>query len=377
MASKIRRRVKKPAKKPGKKSKHILVGTIRIKAKGLKVYEKTRTSWKLSSAQLPDAMQVVKLFKAHGKFGFLVDKKDSRFLKGQLSPEGKCQGARINILPDGRKLDKAYSLFASHLTIHDETSNDHWDVIYHNPGGTWSYVYTLNKRRKAVNKKYKAVKEFEKRYPVLKRRVSAALRNKKDGMAVPMYTLLETCMRVGNEIYYKAHGHKGLTTLKKRDISIKGRSVTFNYKGKDGVPRLIVHEFPATYVSRLKDMMRPLKGSSFVFTNPSTGHPMRDREFKQAFKKYCGKDFYPHIVRSYYATMEAEKFLKAHRAHKAREASKKDMKKETLTLFKSIAEKLGHRRYIKKKHMWKENYNVTIHNYIQPDLVDKIKALAK
>ena len=174
--------------------------------------------------------KVVKLFKAHKNFEFLVDKKDSRFLKGQLY-EGQPQGARINILPDGRKLDKAYSLFAKGLVVHDQTSNEHWDVLYQNKGGTYSYVYTLDKKAKAKNKKYKKVKAFEKVYPLLKKKVTSALKNEKDYMALPMYTLLKTHIRVGNEIYYKAHRHKGLATLKKNNIKVVGSDVIFDFIG--------------------------------------------------------------------------------------------------------------------------------------------------
>ncbi len=349
----------------GKKSKPVLAGTFRIRTKDLKVYEKTGKSWKKSSKDFLEAMQVIKLFKAHNNFDFLIDKKNSRFLKGQLSPEGKCQGARINILPDGRKLDKAYSLFAMHLTIHDESSNDHWDVLYRNPGGTYSYVYLLEKRAKAVKRKYRSVEEFGRYYPRIKRRTLSALRDREDKMAIPMYTLLKTYMRVGNEIYYKAHGHKGLTTLKKNDIWIDGNKVTFNYVGKNGVPRKITEEFPGIYVRRLKEMLKPLKGSSFVFVN-ARGHPMRDVEFEEAFKRYCGKEFYPQIVRSYYATKKVREFLRKH---------KSATKGEIRVLFLLIAKKLGHKRFVKKKHAWEGNYNVTIHHYIRPELVERIKSL--
>ncbi|MFC1698183.1 hypothetical protein ACFL1H_07620, partial [Nanoarchaeota archaeon] len=107
---------------------------------------------------------------------------------------------------------------------------------------------------------------------------------------------------------------------------------------------------------------------SFVFTKFKSEHPLSDMNFKQAFKKYCGKEFYPHIVRSHYATQTTEDFLKNHQT-----ATKDEMKE----LFLSIAEKLGHRSYNKKEGVWKENYNVTIHHYIQPELVDKVKSIVK
>ncbi len=342
--------------------------TLRIKSKDLKVYKKTKTSWRKSSVEFPEAMHVIKLFIAHDNLDVLIDKKDPKFLKGWLSADGKCNGARINILPDGRKLDKAYSLFAKHLTIHDEASDSHWDILYQNPCGTYSYLYTLEKKEQSVKKKYKAVEEFEKHYPKLKRKVSSALKDRSDPIAVPMYTLLRTLMRIGNEIYYKAHGHKGLTTLKKKDISINGNHVTFDYLAKDGVPMNVTERFPDHYVFRLKNILKSVDRSSFVFVNKNTGHPLNDVHFKEAFKRYCGREFYPHIVRSHFATMKAKEFIQTHKS-----ATKYEVKE----LFLLIAEKLGHKRFVKKENEWKESYNVTIHHYIQPEVVEKVRSIVR
>ncbi|MBT7474673.1 hypothetical protein HN706_01895, partial [Candidatus Woesearchaeota archaeon] len=214
--------------------------TYRIKTEDLQVYEKTKTSWKKSKSQFPNAMKVIQLFKDHNNFKVLIDKKDNTFLKGQFNE--KPQGARINMLPNNEKLDKAYSLFAKDLTIHDESSNAHWDVIYKNPSNTYSYVYTLEKKERAKTKKYNTEKEFEKYYSKLKINIQKSLT--KEDIALPMYTLLKTYMRVGSEIYYKTHKHKGLSTLKKKDITINKNNVTFKYKAKDGVPLELSNEFP-------------------------------------------------------------------------------------------------------------------------------------
>ena len=69
-------------------------------------------------------MQVARLFKEHKNFKVLLDTKNQEFLKGQLSPKGEVQGARINQLPNGKIIDKAFSLFAKDLIIHDQYSDD-------------------------------------------------------------------------------------------------------------------------------------------------------------------------------------------------------------------------------------------------------------
>ena len=340
-------------------------GTIRIKTADLQPYEKTKRSWKKSFKSFPEAMLVIELFKAHGNLGALIDINNPKFLKGQLSPDRNVQGGRIDVLPNEKKLDKAFPLLAPHLTIHDESSSRHWDVIYQNPGGTYSYLYSLEKRNRFVRKKYKIVDEFTKCFPKLKRNVYNALKDKNDHLALPMYTLLRTYMRIGNEIYYKAHRHKGLATLKKDNVSINGNRVLFKYIAKDGVPTTIDSTFPNIYISRLQEILKSTDKTSFIFANRNTGHPLSDTHFKEAFKRYCGREFYPHIVRSYYATEKVREFLRTHKV---------PTKENVRSLFLSIAEKLGHKRFAKKDGVWKESYNVTVNHYIQPELVEKIKA---
>jgi len=142
------------------------INTLRI-GKDLNFYKKTSNGWKKSKKEIPEILNTVNLYKSHNKLNELIDKNNPQFLKGQLSPEGKVQGARVNVIPNGKKLDKTFSLFAPNITIHDESSHDHWDVIYQNPNGKFAYCYTTDKKEKAVKNKYKKVKEFKKKYTLL------------------------------------------------------------------------------------------------------------------------------------------------------------------------------------------------------------------
>ena len=83
----------------------------------------------------------------------------------------------------------------------------------------------------------------------------------------------------------------------------------FDYIAKDGVPTYIRAAFPDIYITRLRKLMRGLDEYSFVFIDRDKGGPIQDIQFRDAFKRYCGREFYPHIVRSYYATVKAKEFL--------------------------------------------------------------------
>ena len=120
-----------------KKSKEVVIGTIRFKAKDLNPYLKTSFGWKRDKQKFSSISSVIRLYQKNHSLKILIDKKDPRFLKGQLSPEGQEQGARVNQLPDGAILDKAFNLFSPELVLHDQDSMDHWDVMYKNKGGTY------------------------------------------------------------------------------------------------------------------------------------------------------------------------------------------------------------------------------------------------
>jgi len=328
----------------------------RIRASDLAVVEISGNSCKNSSVKFEDALGAVKLFKKHGTLKLI---RDGKFLKGGFRG-GKVTGERIDVLPDGTKLGKAFPLFAPRLRVHDEKSCSHWDVIFENLNGSFTYIYSISKMKTSRAKKYRRVGEFGKYLGKLQRNLMKALGD--DNMALPMLILLKTRMRVGSEIYYKKNKHKGLTTLKKKDLKIVGKSVKFDFVGKDGVPQDIVVSFSEKVVKELRKILRRRKMEDFVFSGKNDGI-LKDTDFEKAFERFCGERFYPHIVRSYFATREVEKFLKK---------GKGDARKFCLDL----ARKLGHKKFSKKSGNWEENFEVTLHYYVRPDLVDKIKKLA-
>jgi hypothetical protein len=366
----MKKSIKKTSKKITKRKKKVEnakepeIGTIRIRAKDLATVEKTKTGWKKSTISIDNIQHIVHQYKMHANFNILLNTKDKKFLKGELNAKGQIRGERINTLPNGTKLDKAFSLFAPNLTIHDEKTNDHWDVIFQNPNGSLAHLYSIEKTKKSKDKKYKEVKEFKKRLPQLERRLEKAIKNK-ELIALPLYTLIKTYMRVGNLHSYKSRGHKGLTTLNKENIKITKNGVTFDYIGKDGVPQKTSNKFPNIYTVNLEKHLKPLKKGDLVFKN-THGGILRDTHLEEGFKKYTGRKFYPHIVRSYYATEKVAQFL-----HKNPHPSKEEVKQ----LYNEIAEKLGHKRFSIKNNTWNVNHSITVSHYIDPKLVEKINQI--
>jgi hypothetical protein len=331
----------------------------------LAVCETKKKKYRKSVEKFPEAVKVAGLFRKNGNLKLI---RDGDFLIGEFY-DGKARGKRIDVLPDGEKLDKGFSLFAPGLMLHDESSHGHWDVIFRNPNGSFCYIYSLKKVRDSKKKKFRLVDDFEKCLPRLKRNLLREISGERKieggkwngDLVLAMLVLLKTRMRIGSEIYYKRSHHKGLTTLKKRDVKISGTRVTFSFIGKDGVPQVLNESFGVRIINELKRVLKKRKLDDFVFLN-SKGKSFSDVEFEAGFERFCGERFYPHIVRSHFATREVERFLSK---------KKGDAKKFCL----GLAGKLGHKKFSKKDGVWEDSYEVTLHHYVRPDLVERIKKL--
>jgi hypothetical protein len=347
-----------------KPTKPLPPGTIRLRTRDLVAVMKTPSGWKATEEKFPDALHAVHLYRSHGRFRSLVDARNPNFLKGLRAVDGRALGARIAVLPDGKKLNAAFSLFAKNLRFHDEDTDAHWDVMFENPAG-FRYLYEVNKIARSKKHKTHVVDEFARVFPLLKRNVLKALKEGTgDVFPAALLTLMKTYMRVGNEIYYKAHHHKGLTTLQKQNIRIRGNEVVFDYVAKDGVPVKLRVRFPDIYIRMLSERLRSRRSDDFVFSHESDPRrPLGGKDIKKAIEVYCGTAFYPHIVRSYYADTEVKKFFNSHRTA---------TKSEVFDLLIKIASKLGHKRYDKKEHEWVESPKVTVNNYIRPEFVERL-----
>ena len=63
-------------------------------------------------------------------------------------------------------------------------------------------------------------------------------------------------------------------------------------------------------ITRYIDMQQIERNPAFGhWTEEETNWSSKDTAFMDAFEDYCGEKFYPHIVRSYYATKKAEEFI--------------------------------------------------------------------
>ena len=335
------------------------VGTKRINSVSHKLYIKTSTSWDFLDEISDDLKSIISQYSKNKTLKFLIDEKHPEFLKGSLSPENKILGERIKLLPEGSQLARAgFSIFAKNLRFNNDPNHE-WDVCYENTSGLKTYLYSEDKIHLEQEKKFKLVQKFSENY---KNIISNVENNLETIQYLALYTLLKTFIRVGNYHYFLKNSHKGLTTLLKRDISIDGKMVLFDFIGKDGVPHQITKEFPEDYVKQLKKILSSRKADDFVFTGINR-KPLHSEDFSSIFFNITQEHFYPHIIRSHHADSVCLDYLEG-----------KTKIQDPEKLFLQIAKDLGHKKYNKKKEKWEISPNITIKSYIYPEYVKKIRA---
>jgi len=335
------------------------IGTKRINYASLKLCIKTSTSWDFLDELSEDLNSIISQYSKNKTLHHLIDEKHPEFLKGSLSPENKISGERIKLLPEGIQIARAgFSIFAKNLRFNNDPNHE-WDVCYENTSGLKTYLYSEDKIHLEQEKKFKLVQKFSENYDKI---ISNIENNLEKIEYLALYTLLKTFIRVGNYDYYLKNSHKGLTTLLKRDISVEGEKILFDFIGKDGVPHQIKKEFSEEYIVKLKRILSSRKEDEFVFTGLK-GKPLHSEDFSSIFFNITQEHFYPHIIRSHHADSKCLDFLEG-----------KIEIQNPEKLFFQIAKDLGHKKYNKKKEQWEISPSITIKNYIYPEYVKKIRA---
>jgi DNA topoisomerase-1 len=157
------------------------------------------------------------------------------------------RGARL-LKPDGRAVTDAATLDRIGRLAIPPAWTDVWicphpaghiQAIGRDARGRKQYRYHPDWRACRDEAKFERVCAFGRALPRLRRQVEADLRHhglRRERVLAAVVRLLEvTLIRVGNAEYAKANKSFGLTTLRKRHVSLSGVGAVFEFRGKSGV----------------------------------------------------------------------------------------------------------------------------------------------
>jgi DNA topoisomerase-1 len=165
--------------------------------------------------------------------------------------------------------------------------------------------------------------------------------NSKDFLIHLLFNLLiDTHIRVGNEVYAETNGSYGLTTFRQKHLIINGSTFTFSFIGKSNIKHSI--DIPTKYHICLKSFKKN-NGNGPLFFYGDKKKVIHSEELNDYLKENMGNEYTCKDFRTYSANILFIKaFLK----------NSKDNQKSKKIILKSIdnvAEHLGHTRNISRK----------------------------
>lgn len=157
--------------------------------------------------------------------------------------------------------------------------------------------------------KYAHLLEFAEALPALRKRLKADLRRRglprEKVMAAIVALLEETLIRVGNEDYAKANASFGLTTLRNRHVKVRGKALTFQFKGKSGKWWDLSLHHPR--IARIVASCQELPGQHLFEYRDADGQvrPVSSSEVNDYLREITGKDITAKDFRTWAGTVKA------------------------------------------------------------------------
>lgn len=179
------------------------------------------------------------------------------------------------------------------------------------------------------------------RLPHIRQHVESQLRRRtldRDRVLATMVRIIDSCgMRIGNEIYAEENDSFGLTTLTRRHVEVRGRTVQFDFPAKSGQRANIVLRDAqvASVVSRLVEQRR--RRLFTVEGKPIASSEVNDLLSSLSEERVTAKDF-----RTWRGTLTAFSYLRSH--------ASADPESTALAAVDSAAEELRNTRAVARDH---------------------------
>ncbi|GAT72942.1 DNA topoisomerase IB [Microbacterium hydrocarbonoxydans] len=114
----------------------------------------------------------------------------------------------------------------------------HIQAVGTDQAGRRQYLYHPLWRARRDRRKFTRALRLAEALPAARRRVTRALQEpgltRERALAVAFRLLDDAALRIGSERYLVRHGSRGLTTLRRRDVSVDGEHVALRFPAKSG-----------------------------------------------------------------------------------------------------------------------------------------------
>ena len=177
---------------------------------------------------------------------------------------------------------------------------------------------------------------------------------RKKVMATMVWLLERTLIRVGSHELAKANNSFGLTTLRRRHVSIEGATLRFEFRGKSGVAHTVA--VTDRRIARIVQRCRELPGRELFQYVDARGRRqiVYADDVNDYLRKITGRELTAKDFRTWTGTMIAAETLR----EMGPAQTKRDAERNVLRAIDRTAERLGNTRAVSRKY------------YIHPALIE-------
>ena len=216
--------------------------------------------------------------------------------------------------------------------------------------GRKQYRYHPSYREARDQSKFRRMLEFSEALPLLREQVERDLRaedlSRRQLLATVVRLLDRTLIRVGNDEYARENRSFGLTTLRRRHVSVSGDSLRFSFRGKSGVEHSISVSEPR--LARIVQRCQDLPGQEiFQYLDADKKRQTVSSDDVNAYlREASDRDVTAKDFRTWGGTMLAAVELRA----MGPAASRREADRNVLRAIDAVAERLGNTRAVCRKY---------------------------
>ncbi len=259
-------------------------------------------------------------------------------------------GERIE---DDRKLERFRALVippAWKRVWISPTKRGHLQATGVDEDGRKQYLYHPQWTAEKQFRKLTRMVAFGDALPIFRKQIAKDLRrkafDKAKVIALALTVMEETLMRVGNEQYRRKYGSHGLTTLKKKHLTISGKTATFQFRGKKGIKQKIAIDRKklVEQLTMLTGLPRPYLFQYLDDENQIARLSAND--INGYIQYHMTPEFSSKDYRTWYAGLWALRLF----AECTDYAGEKDCKANILSVLDNVSQRLGNTRTVCKQY---------------------------
>jgi DNA topoisomerase-1 len=228
--------------------------------------------------------------------------------------------------------------------------NGHMQATGRDARGRKQYRYHPKWAEARQETKFTQIGEFAANLPTIRKTVAKHLQLDglpREKVLAAIVALMDQCnMRIGNDQYAKENKSYGLTTIRKKHVTVKGNKIRFEFTGKSG--KLWQRDVNSKQIARIVKHCEEIPGQELFkyLDDDGTRHDVKSDDVNAYLQEITGQPFTAKDFRTWSATALAIQLLGELEPNEHTGRASAKALNDTI---KNIAEQMGHTPAICRK----------------------------